>query len=69
MGGDSTAFAVHMELAGTHITINPVAVIMRCHSARARFREDFPATGDFATSTCTVARRRDAAIAIAHERV
>ena len=34
LGGDSTAFAVHIELAGTHITLNPVAVNMQCHSAR-----------------------------------
>ena len=33
-GGDSTAFAVHAELAATHITMNPVAVNMQCHSAR-----------------------------------
>ncbi len=34
LGGDATAFAVHIELAGTHITMNPVAVNMQCHSAR-----------------------------------
>ncbi len=34
LGGDSTAFAVHLELAATHITMNPVAVNMQCHSAR-----------------------------------
>ena len=34
LGGDSTAFAVHIELAGTHITMNPIAVNMQCHSAR-----------------------------------
>lgn len=34
LGGDSTAFAVHVELAATHITTNPVAVNMQCHSAR-----------------------------------
>lgn len=34
LGGDSSAFAVHIELAGTHITLNPVAVNMQCHSAR-----------------------------------
>ena len=33
-GGDATAFAVHVELAATHITMNPVAVNMQCHSAR-----------------------------------
>ena len=40
LGGDSTAFAVHVELAATHITMNPVAVNIQCHSARratARF--------------------------------
>jgi fumarate hydratase subunit alpha/L(+)-tartrate dehydratase alpha subunit len=31
---DATAFAVHVELAATHITMNPVAVNMQCHSAR-----------------------------------
>ncbi|TCT08986.1 fumarate hydratase [Paralcaligenes ureilyticus] len=34
LGGDGTAFAVHIELAATHITLNPVAVNMQCHSAR-----------------------------------
>jgi fumarate hydratase subunit alpha len=34
LGGDSTAFAVHVEIAATHITLNPVAVNMQCHSAR-----------------------------------
>lgn len=34
LGGDSTAFAVQVELAATHITMNPVAVNMQCHSAR-----------------------------------
>ena len=34
LGGDSTAFAVHIEIAATHITMNPVAVNMQCHSAR-----------------------------------
>jgi tartrate/fumarate subfamily iron-sulfur-dependent hydro-lyase alpha chain len=40
LGGDSTSFAVHVEIAATHITMNPVAVNMQCHSARrasARF--------------------------------
>ena len=27
-------FAVHIELAATHITMNPIAVNMQCHSAR-----------------------------------
>jgi len=34
LGGDATAFAVHVEVAATHITMNPVAVNMQCHSAR-----------------------------------
>ena len=34
LGGDSTAFAVHVEVAATHITMNPVAVNIQCHSAR-----------------------------------
>jgi tartrate/fumarate subfamily iron-sulfur-dependent hydro-lyase alpha chain len=34
LGGDATAFAVHIELAHTHITMNPIAVNMQCHSAR-----------------------------------
>jgi fumarate hydratase subunit alpha/L(+)-tartrate dehydratase alpha subunit len=34
LGGDSTAFAVHVEVAATHITMNPVAVNMQCHAAR-----------------------------------
>jgi fumarate hydratase subunit alpha/L(+)-tartrate dehydratase alpha subunit len=34
LGGDSTAFAVHVELAATHITMNPVAVSMQCHAVR-----------------------------------
>jgi fumarate hydratase subunit alpha/L(+)-tartrate dehydratase alpha subunit len=34
LGGDATAFAVHLEVAATHITMNPVAVNMQCHSAR-----------------------------------
>ena len=34
LGGDSTAFAVQVELAATHITMNPVAVNKQCHSAR-----------------------------------
>jgi fumarate hydratase subunit alpha/L(+)-tartrate dehydratase alpha subunit len=44
LGGDSTAFAVHVETAATHITMNPVAVNMQCHSAR-RARATFHATG------------------------
>jgi fumarate hydratase subunit alpha/L(+)-tartrate dehydratase alpha subunit len=34
LGGDFTAFAVHVETAATHITMNPVAVNIQCHSAR-----------------------------------
>jgi fumarate hydratase subunit alpha/L(+)-tartrate dehydratase alpha subunit len=44
LGGDSTAFAVHVELAATHITMNPVAVNMQCHSAR-RARATFTPRG------------------------
>ncbi|HEX2648964.1 MAG TPA: fumarate hydratase [Burkholderiales bacterium] len=43
LGGDSTSFAVHVETAATHITMNPVAVNMQCHSARrarATFRPE-----------------------------
>ncbi len=34
LGGRSTSFAVHVETAATHITMNPVAVNIQCHSAR-----------------------------------
>jgi fumarate hydratase subunit alpha/L(+)-tartrate dehydratase alpha subunit len=44
LGGDSTAFAVHIELASTHITMNPIAVNMQCHSAR-RARATFTPDG------------------------
>ena len=44
LGGDSTAFAVHVETAATHITMNPVAVNMQCHSAR-RARATFSPSG------------------------
>ena len=44
LGGDSTAFAVHVETAATHITMNPVAVNMQCHSAR-RARATFTPNG------------------------
>ena len=44
LGGDSTAFAVHIELASTHITMNPIAVNMQCHSAR-RARATFTPVG------------------------
>ncbi|HEY2818102.1 MAG TPA: fumarate hydratase [Casimicrobiaceae bacterium] len=44
LGGDATAFAVHVEIAATHITMNPVAVNMQCHSAR-RARATFTPSG------------------------
>lgn len=44
LGGDSTAFAVQIELASTHITMNPIAVNMQCHSAR-RARASFTPDG------------------------
>ena len=44
LGGDSTAFAVHVETAATHITMNPVAVNIQCHSAR-RAKATFTPTG------------------------
>ena len=44
LGGDSTSFAVHIETAATHITMNPVAVNMQCHSAR-RARATFTPQG------------------------
>jgi tartrate/fumarate subfamily iron-sulfur-dependent hydro-lyase alpha chain len=44
LGGDSTAFAVHIEIAATHITMNPIAVNMQCHSAR-RARATFTPAG------------------------
>jgi fumarate hydratase subunit alpha/L(+)-tartrate dehydratase alpha subunit len=44
LGGDSTSFAVHVETAATHITMNPVAVSMQCHSAR-RARATFTPAG------------------------
>ena len=44
LGGDGTAFAVHVETAATHITMNPVAVNMQCHSAR-RAAAEFSSTG------------------------
>jgi tartrate/fumarate subfamily iron-sulfur-dependent hydro-lyase alpha chain len=34
LGGRSTAFRVHIEVGATHITMNPVAVNIQCHSAR-----------------------------------
>ena len=44
LGGDGTSFAVQVELAHTHITMNPVAVNMQCHSAR-RARATFTSAG------------------------
>ena len=44
LGGDCTSFAVHVETAATHITMNPVAVNMQCHSAR-RARATFAPQG------------------------
>ena len=44
LGGDATSFAVHVETAATHITMNPVAVNMQCHSAR-RARATFTPAG------------------------
>lgn len=34
LGGRSTSFRVHVEVGATHITMNPVAVNIQCHSAR-----------------------------------
>ncbi len=47
LGGDSTAFAVHVEIAATHITMNPVAVNMQCHSARRASATFTPAGVEF----------------------
>jgi len=47
LGGDSTAFAVHVEVAATHITMNPVAVNMQCHSARRASASFTPAGVEF----------------------
>ena len=44
LGGDATAFAVHIELAATDITMNPIAVNIQCHSAR-RARASFMPAG------------------------
>jgi len=44
LGGDGTAFAVHVETAATHITMNPVAINIQCHSAR-RASATFTPTG------------------------
>lgn len=47
LGGDSTAFAVHVETAATHITMNPVAVNIQCHSARRATATFTPSTVDY----------------------
>ena len=47
LGGDSTSFAVHVEVAATHITMNPVAVNMQCHSARRASAAFTPAGVEF----------------------
>jgi fumarate hydratase subunit alpha/L(+)-tartrate dehydratase alpha subunit len=44
LGGDATSFAVHVETAATHITMNPVAVNRQCQSAR-RARATFRPAG------------------------
>ena len=44
LGGYATSFRVHVEVAATHITMNPVAVNMQCHSAR-RARATFTPSG------------------------
>jgi fumarate hydratase subunit alpha/L(+)-tartrate dehydratase alpha subunit len=49
LGGDSTAFAVHVELAATHITMNPVAVNMQCHAVRRAAATFTPAGVAFAS--------------------
>ena len=36
LGGNTTALAVHIESAWTHITCNPVAVNMQCWRAERR---------------------------------
>lgn len=36
LGGDTTALAVHVEYAWTHITLNPVAVNMQCWRGERR---------------------------------
>ena len=39
LGGRSTSFRVHVEVGATHITMNPVAVNIQCHSARRASRD------------------------------
>ncbi|SFD35606.1 fumarate hydratase subunit alpha/L(+)-tartrate dehydratase alpha subunit [Bacillus sp. OV194] len=49
LGGASTALAVHIESADTHITCNPVAVNMMCWPAR-RMRAHFKKNKDYQIS-------------------
>ncbi|HYU20119.1 MAG TPA: fumarate hydratase [Chloroflexota bacterium] len=42
LGGDTTALAVHIEQAWTHITLNPVAVNMQCWRGERRRARVFP---------------------------
>jgi fumarate hydratase subunit alpha/L(+)-tartrate dehydratase alpha subunit len=47
LGGRSTSFRVHVEVAATHITMNPVAVNIQCHSARRALATITPGGIDF----------------------
>jgi tartrate/fumarate subfamily iron-sulfur-dependent hydro-lyase alpha chain len=47
LGGDTTALAVHVEHAATHISHNPVAVNIQCWAAR-RARLTIAPSGEFA---------------------
>ncbi|MGE0752156.1 MAG: fumarate hydratase [Variibacter sp.] len=47
LGGRSTSFRVHIEVAATHITMNPVAVNIQCHSARRALATITPGGIDF----------------------
>jgi fumarate hydratase subunit alpha/L(+)-tartrate dehydratase alpha subunit len=42
LGGDITTLAVHIEMAYTHITLNPVAVNMQCWPARRSRAKIYP---------------------------
>ena len=42
LGGDTTALAVHVEPAWTHITLNPVAVNMQCWRGERRRAKLWP---------------------------
>jgi len=42
LGGDTTALAVHIESAWTHITCNPVAVNLQCWRAERRRAKIWP---------------------------